>query len=215
MSDTDRERMADNLREIAKEGGIRIQRIGQIMGKAFSETATELKQGSTHISPFAKELMAAVGDSLKKKSKEATVKINDALKENNVDSQDIFSRLVTLTKGIANTIDEKLLPPLKEQIRKLDFNLTNRYGDRYGAAKQFLADLGTLREPDEGQTTDAATWRQPTTRMRSQEKDGVTWYEPVEASAETQNPSPFGQSSKGANGKFFTVETTVNQSDAH
>ena len=212
MPDIDNERMAENLKTITKEGGIRARRIGQILRVAFSGMATELKQGYTQINPVAKELMTDVGDSLKQKSKETAEKINGVLQEQNIDSEDIFSRLRSLVQTIFHTIDEKLLPPLKEQFRKLDLTLSERYGDRYHAAKQFLEDLKTPYEPEEGPTKDASTWRQ-SSRMRAKEKDGVTWYEPVEAQVEARESSPFGQPPKEANGKVFTVETSASQSD--
>ena len=213
MPDIDKERMADNLRTIAQAGGVRARRMGQILRVAFSGMATEVKEGSTEIGPVAKELMAAVGESLKKTSQEATVKINDALKENNVDSQDIFSRLKSIVQTVARAIDENLLPPLKEQIAKLDLTLTERYGDRYDEIKDFIKDLTTFSKSEKKKKNDATTWRQSTS-MRAKEKDGVTWYEPVEAQAETGESSPFGQPPREVNGKLFTVETTASQSDA-
>ena len=208
MPDIDKERMTDNLKTIAQAGGVRARRIGQILRTAFSGMATELKEGSTEISPAAKELMATVGDSLKQKSKEATVKINHALQEKNIDSQDIFSRLKSLVQTIANTIDEKLLPPLKQQLQKLDLTLTERYGDRYEGVKEFLEDIKTSYKSEEAYTKDAVPSYQ-SRKMQAKEKDGVTWYEPIETKAETVDSSPFGQPPREMNGKMFTVETTT------
>ena len=208
MPDIDKERMTENLKTIAQAGGVRARRIGQILRTAFSGMATELKEGSTEISPVAKELMSTVGASLKQKSKEATSKINDALQENNVDSQDIISRLKSLVQTIAYTIDQKLLPPLKVQVQKLDLTLTERYGDRYDEIKDFLRDLTTFSKSEEQPTNDVENWRQSAS-MQAKEKDGVTWYEPIETQAETIDSSPFGQSSREVNGKIFTVETTT------
>lgn len=213
MSDFDKERMAENLKTITQTGGVRVRRMGKILGEAFSGVAKELKEGSTEISPVAKDLISAVGSNLKKTSQEATVKINDALKENNVDSQDVLSRVRSLVLTVVSVIDEKVMPPLKEQISKLDWTLSERYGDRYNEIKDFLKDLTTFSKAEKPQTNEPENWRQ-STNMKAKEKDGVTWYEPVDMQAESEASSPFGQPPRETNGKLFTVETTASQSDA-
>ena len=213
MSDFDKERMSENLKTITQAGGVRVRRMGKILGEAFSGVAKELKEGSTEISPAAKELMSAVGSNLKKTSQEATGKINDALKENNVDSQDVLSRLRAVVLTVASVIDEKVLPPIKQQIAKLDWTLSERYGDRYDEIKDFLKDLTTFSKAEKSQTNEPENWSQ-STNMKANEKDGVTWYEPVDMQVEPTESSPFGQSPREANGKLFTVETTASQSDA-
>ena len=213
MSDIDKERMSENLRTIAQTSGDRARRIGKILRTAFAGMATELKEGATEVSPAAKELMSAVGDNLKKTSQEASGKINDALQENNVDSQDLLSRVKTVVLTIVSIVDEKVLPPVKSQIAKIDVNLSERYGDRYDDIKDFLKDLTTFTKSEDSQANEDIAWRQET-NMQPKAKDGVTWYEPAETQPEPEESSPFGPPPIQTNGNLFTVETTASRSDS-
>ncbi len=213
MTDIDKERMSENLRTITQKSGDRARRIGKILRTAFAGMATELKEGATEVSPAAKELMSAVGENLKQTTQEASGKINDALKENDIDSQDVFSRVKTVVLTIASIIDEKVLPPVKTQLTKLDINLTERYGDRYEDIRDFLKELTTFTKPEDSKTNEDLAWRQET-NMHAKAKDGVTWYEPAETQVEPGESSPFGQPPIETNGKLFTVETTASRPDA-
>ena len=137
MANTHQERIAENLKKIRTEGGVRTQRIGQILQTAFVETTTELKAGVTHIRPMAKEVTDTAVNDFKQKGQKVATKLNDAWTDQG-DSPDLPAQLRSLLASIAKTLKASLFPHVKEQAETLDSTLTERYGERYDAFKQRL-----------------------------------------------------------------------------
>ncbi|MEL6901959.1 MAG: hypothetical protein AAFP07_13465, partial [Cyanobacteria bacterium J06606_4] len=61
----------EKLKMLLKESGMRSQRIGKILRKAFSETRTEFQAGRSVISPLAKEVTTETVSTVKEKGQQA------------------------------------------------------------------------------------------------------------------------------------------------
>lgn len=126
--------MKEQWQQLRSEGSTRLQRIGKILQTAFTETKTELQSGTETMRPLAQELSSNVVDNLKETSKTAAEKINNAWTDQ-PGSPDATKTAKSLLQTLARMIRTHLFPRAKTQAEKLDATLTERYGDRYGAAK--------------------------------------------------------------------------------
>ncbi|MEO1403109.1 MAG: hypothetical protein AAFV72_17925 [Cyanobacteria bacterium J06635_1] len=77
QTNVDKQQLADNLNQIKAEGGVRFKKVAQIFRAAFVESATELKEGATTVSPAAKDLKDSVSQLIAEASKEAVAEAKD------------------------------------------------------------------------------------------------------------------------------------------
>lgn len=190
MSTVIKERITSDLKKAKDEGGLRAERIREIVKSAVVQAIGEVKEGSVEVRTVARDAIAAVIDLVKERGHEAKAEVAASVEgvidgirasreqeiaktqahvdhlQTQIDVQaqqleaDVDSALVaieiearespsefrTLLENLVGTIREsKQFLVLKEQyarlqsqLVKLDENLAERYGDRYGYVKQQL-----------------------------------------------------------------------------
>lgn len=106
---TNTQAVNENFQSIKSEGGRRTQKIADIFKSAFSEAATEVKDGASTVRPLAKDLADNAVQVLKEKGQEAYVNAKQAAKETAVDEQDIITRLKLKLQAIVDAIKAALL----------------------------------------------------------------------------------------------------------
>ncbi|NEP18463.1 MAG: hypothetical protein F6J97_16430 [Leptolyngbya sp. SIO4C1] len=70
-TNVDKQQAAESLNQIKAEGGVRLKKVAQILRAAFAESATELKEGATNVSPAAKELRDVAAVYIRETAEEA------------------------------------------------------------------------------------------------------------------------------------------------
>ncbi|MBE9078579.1 hypothetical protein IQ241_14965 [Romeria aff. gracilis LEGE 07310] len=132
---TEQVETSENMKKLKEEAGLRSRRIGKILRTAFTETAAELKAGTTVLSPVAKELTKTAAENIKQTSQAAVSEVNQSWVEEEA-SQETPDRIQALFRAIARIFKESWLPKAQTQASGFDESLKARYGDRYGAVKQ-------------------------------------------------------------------------------
>lgn len=117
MSDSTKDRIKENLEKAKVEGTNRAGRIREILQSAFSQTLTEVKEGSGEIRSIATQSIAVVIET-----------INPQFSTADPSEKSVKAQVLTLFQAIRNR--------LTEQWQTLNTNLTTQYGDRYEAVKQ-------------------------------------------------------------------------------
>lgn len=77
QTNLDKQQLADNLNQLKAEGGVRFKKVAHIFRAAFVESAAELKEGATTVSPVAKDLKDSVAQLFAEASKEAAAEAKD------------------------------------------------------------------------------------------------------------------------------------------
>lgn len=144
MSESVKERVTADLQKAKSEGKIRAERIQEIVQDAFSQALSEVKEGSGEIRVIAKETLSEMFKRISETRQKREITADQA------DSTSPESMIQIISKGIRSRLFATLhqtytgLPDqytqLKERAVNLDANLTERYGDRYGATKQRIKD---------------------------------------------------------------------------
>lgn len=129
------EQTPENMQKLKEEAGLRSRRIGKILRTAFTETAAELKAGTTVLSPVAQELTKTAAENLKQTSQAAVSEVNQAWIEEEA-AQETPDRIQALMRAIARIFKESWLPKAQTRANGFDESLKARYGDRYGVVKQ-------------------------------------------------------------------------------
>ncbi|MEL6601676.1 MAG: hypothetical protein AAFP20_00440 [Cyanobacteria bacterium J06614_10] len=132
----------EKLKMLLKESGMRSQRIGEILRKAFSETRTEFQAGRSVISPLAKEVTTETVSTVKEKGQQAASTVNKAWQDD-AEELDLADRLVKFLQVMSQMGQETLLPALKKQVGRADNLLDGRYGDRYASIKARIQAIQT------------------------------------------------------------------------
>jgi hypothetical protein len=109
MTTSHRPNMTDNLKEIRSEGSHRAQKIGRIFQTAWTDLATELKEGTTTIRPLAQELAQETAAVVKEKGQAVNANVRKALQETTVDDRDLLERLKLQVRAILRAIRDTLL----------------------------------------------------------------------------------------------------------
>ncbi|MGF1523260.1 MAG: hypothetical protein ACFBSF_13170 [Leptolyngbyaceae cyanobacterium] len=68
--EADEQRFKDNLDQIKAEGGVRSNRIAQILRTAFAESTAELKEGVSAVTPATEEVRKSVTQLIREKGQE-------------------------------------------------------------------------------------------------------------------------------------------------
>ncbi|KAM3095255.1 hypothetical protein ACKFKF_25385 [Phormidesmis sp. 146-12] len=122
MSDSIKDRLADDFEKVKTAGGTRLTRISEVFKNAASQAINEFKEGSGEIGLIAKDTVSTISGNLNQSTEEATVE--------NSSSTDF--------KTLAIRIFNALSAEFRNQLSKWDVKLTERYSDRYLTAKQSL-----------------------------------------------------------------------------
>jgi hypothetical protein len=164
MSDSVKDRVTADLQKAKEEERMRSARVQQIIKDAFSEAASEVKQGSSEIRSIAKDTLSAMVEKLDEKGGQsvetdvvqpqtsAELKIAtvfSAIKNRlaaylqqeyallNNQSTGLRERLLPLQTSLTEGYGDRFTE-VKARVTNLDAKLTERYGDRYASAKQRL-----------------------------------------------------------------------------
>lgn len=134
------DRVSEDLQKAKIEGKNRVERIRQIIRDAFSQTVTEVKEGSGEIRTIAKGTVSTLKDRLEL-SPQGT---------EGIDWQYQFNRVKTSYQNLdqqstvwykAKILD--LRQRLEARLNSLDGQLAERYSDRYQAFKLRLQPVTT------------------------------------------------------------------------
>ncbi len=139
---TDFATTVEQLKELRKEGSVRSQRIFKILRTAFTETAAEIKDGRTVISPLAKEVSAKTVATVKEKGKQAADTVNQTWQQE-AQTEDMTERLVKVVRSLANTLKQTFFPQAKQQAKKQADQLLELLRNRYAASSQRSAETAT------------------------------------------------------------------------
>lgn len=120
----------EKLKTLQQESTQRSKRVFNILRTAFAETAAEVKDGRTVISPLAKEVTAETVATVKQKSQQAADTVNQTWNKE-ADSKDLTERLIRLARVVAIAAKQNLFPQMKKLAIRLDGLLSDRYGARY------------------------------------------------------------------------------------
>lgn len=134
MSGSIKERITADIQKAKTTGGARAGRIREIIQTAASEALNEFKQGSGELRTIAKDSLSTVVTNLDDKIDAAEVAPTPA-----------STRFTTLIVRAFQAIKTRVLGQVQQETADLhkrwtavDAKLTDRYGDRYAAAKQRL-----------------------------------------------------------------------------
>lgn len=120
MSDSMNDNFKANLEKAKVEGTSRAGRIGEILRAAFSQTVTEVKEGSQEIRSIVGNSIATVTGNLNFQSHPSAEEIPP--------SGSSQTQVFVLFQAIKNRVSE--------QMQAFDTKFTNQYGDRYETVKQ-------------------------------------------------------------------------------
>lgn len=168
MSESVKERVSADLQKAKSEGKMRVERIQDIVRDAFSQALGEVKEGSSEIRVIAQETLSETfkrinntgegqGDTVEQAPSTRTEFIIQTIfKEIKIR---LFANLHQTYTGLPEQYTK-----LKERAVNLDANLTERYGDRYGATKQRMKDLtawyNTVKVQAEASSTEPTVLQQ-------------------------------------------------------
>lgn len=188
MSESVKENITTDLQKAKAEGKMRVERIQGIVRDAFSQTMTEVKEGSGEIRAIVKETLSKTLETVNEKSEP---KEETAQKAPLTSSK---SMILAIFKAIRSRLFANLhqkytdLPNqytnLKNRAVNVDANLTERYGDRYVAVKQRLDNV-------------------------------ATWYNTVTVEAQTMEPTVLEQKQAEFENKLGEAGATVAQKERH
>ena len=175
QGDTTQQSTFQKVSLLQQESAQRYKRIVEILRVAFSETATEFKEGRSTLSPLVQEVTAETADAVKENSRKVSQTVSQAWKE--AEDKDIAERTVHLMRRLATTtrqsVVDDLLPLVKTQMSELDSLLSERYEDRYAQAKAKikrnlnLFHAGTIKQ-DDFTTAHANTAEMPVIEVESE-----------------------------------------------
>lgn len=134
------EHLTSDIKKVKSEGKIRAERIQEIVRDAFSQTMAEFKEGSGEIQATVKQTLSGI---LKTVNKTGDVR-GETTPQATSDSSKFL--IVAVLKALRSRLFAGLqnqYVEVKNQAVNLDANLAERYGDRYGAAKQRLEKLAS------------------------------------------------------------------------
>lgn len=144
MSESVKERVSADLQKAKSEGKMRVERIQGIVRNAFSQALSEVKEGSGEIRGIAKGTLSETfqrineaGEKREEVAEQAPSTSPESMMQiifKAIRSR-LFATLHQTYTGLPNQYTQ-----LKERAVNLDANLTERYGDRYGATKQRIKD---------------------------------------------------------------------------
>lgn len=146
MSNSIQERLAADLQKAKVEGSVRASRLGAIVKDAATQAITEVKAGSGEIGAIAKETLSTVVANL---GEPEGVPATETTPQTNRFKVLLFKLFQTMKARLSQQFQKEYtevqqqVTQLKDRAANLDTNLTDRYGDRYTAAKQRLEDTGT------------------------------------------------------------------------
>ncbi|MGA7936569.1 MAG: hypothetical protein WCA35_23645 [Kovacikia sp.] len=145
MSDSMKDRVTADFQKVKEEERTRSARVQKIIKDAFSEAASEVKQGSGEIRLIVKETLSAVVEKLDD-NREATAEVGG--NQPQASAQIKFGRIVQSLKNrlVAYLQQEyatlsRQSAGLKDRLSPLQTKFTERYGDRVAEAKTRIADL--------------------------------------------------------------------------
>lgn len=137
-----KERIAADLQKAKQEGGLRTDRIREIVKQAVSQAVDEIKEGSGEIRTIAKDAIAAVIESVKEKGQEAKAEmaasvegVVDGIRE---------SRQSTIAK--TQTQMEQLQTELDAQTQQIETEVDGALVAIATEAKQSSTEVHTLIE---------------------------------------------------------------------
>ena len=114
MTHTNTQAVNDNFEAIKAEGGRRSQKIVDILKSAFSETVTEVKDGTSTVRPLAKDLADNAVQVVKERGQEAYTNAKKAAQETAIDEQDIITQFKLKLQAIVKAIKESLFAKAQE-----------------------------------------------------------------------------------------------------
>ncbi len=131
-----KDRVSADLQKAKEEERMRAERVQQILKDAFSQTVSEVKQGSGEIRLLAKNTLSSMVETLNEnpaQTNEAEVQQTDSA-ERELKLRTIFNtvknRLLAYLRQEYATLTNQSVS-MKERLSPLQTRLTERYGDRF------------------------------------------------------------------------------------
>lgn len=108
MTHNNTQAMNESFRSIKTEGGQRTRKIASIFQEAFTEAFTEVKEGTSTVRPFAKDLAGNTAQVVKEKGQAAYTSAKEAAQTTATDEQDVITRLALKLQAIVSAIKATL-----------------------------------------------------------------------------------------------------------
>lgn len=104
MTHNNTQAINENFQSIKTEGGQRTRKIASIFQEAFTEAFTEVKEGTSTVRPFAKDLADNTAQVVKEKGKAAYTSAKEAAQTTATDEKDVITRLALKLQAIVKAI---------------------------------------------------------------------------------------------------------------
>ncbi|MDJ0708075.1 MAG: hypothetical protein QNJ46_32785 [Leptolyngbyaceae cyanobacterium MO_188.B28] len=102
------EAVNENFQSIKAEGGLRTQKIADILMTAFSDAITEVKEGAGAVRPLAKDLADHAVEVVRERGQEAFDNVKKATQDTANDEKDIIARFRLKLRAIVDAIKTTL-----------------------------------------------------------------------------------------------------------